>query len=249
MPESRRLKFIVSYDGRDFAGWQHQANVVSVQATIEKAFEKIAGRPIRVTGSGRTDAGVHALAQCAHADVPTKRMPAKRWGSALNGVLPLTIRVMRAQFVANTFHARFSAKQKIYRYRIIDGAIIPPLEIGRAWQVRAKIDDAILRRALVLFAGKHDFAGFSASRGKPDRGTVRTIVAAKMRRRVGALELEFVGDGFLYKMVRLMVGAAIRCATGKDSIETIVRGLREPTRSGPRLVAAAEGLYLVRVRY
>ncbi|MDQ2866989.1 MAG: tRNA pseudouridine(38-40) synthase TruA [Verrucomicrobiota bacterium] len=249
MPESRRLKFIVSYDGRGFVGWQHQANAVSVQETLEQAFAKVADCPVRVTGSGRTDAGVHALAQCAHADVPAGRFAAERWVSAINGVLPPSIRVLRAQFVANSFHARFSAKEKIYRYRIIDSAIMPPLEIGRAWQVRAELEDAILRRALTLFVGKHDFTGFSANRGKPDGDTVRTIVSAKMRRWAGALELEFAGDGFLYKMVRLMVGAAVRCATGKDSLATIVRSLRQPTRSGPRLVAPAEGLYLVRVRY
>ncbi len=135
MRESRRLKLVISYDGRDFAGWQSQKHGNTVQDHIETAFERVCGTRLAVTGSGRTDSGVHALGQCAHVDVPAGQFPAERWLKALNGVLPPAIRILRGRFVEQSFHARFSAKGKVYRYRIINGAVRPPLEIGRAWHV------------------------------------------------------------------------------------------------------------------
>src|SRR2546429_7124016 len=133
MRESRRLKLVISYDGRDFAGWQSQRHGNTVQDQLETAFERVCGTPLAVTGAGRTDAGVHAVGQCAHVDVPAAQFPVERWLKALNGVLPPAIRILRAGFVGQSFHARFSAKGKVYRYRIINGAVRPPLEIGRAW--------------------------------------------------------------------------------------------------------------------
>src|SRR6476646_884246 len=131
-----RLKLIVAYDGAPFSGWQSQADRNGVQDHLERAFAQICSAPVRVHGAGRTDAGVHALAQCAHADLPERRYNADRWRSALNGVLPTSIRIMRCRFVSESFHARFSAKGKIYRYRIWNDEVLPPLESGRAWHVR-----------------------------------------------------------------------------------------------------------------
>src|SRR4051794_30226406 len=116
-----RLKLIVSYDGASFAGWQSQTNRNTIQDRLEEAFHQIVSEPVRVHGAGRTDAGVHALAQCAHVDLPERRYESDRWVSALNGVLPSTIRVMRCQFVSDAFHARFSATAKTYRYRVWNG--------------------------------------------------------------------------------------------------------------------------------
>ena len=127
MPEARRLKLVISYDGRDFAGWQSQKHGNTIQDRLEAAFEGICGRRVAVTGSGRTDSGVHALGQCAHVDVPAAQFAAERWLKALNGVLPPTIRISQARFVTKNFHARFSAKGKVYRYRIINGAVRSPL--------------------------------------------------------------------------------------------------------------------------
>src|SRR2546429_9928395 len=127
---ARRLKLIISYDGAPFSGWQSQSHRNTVQDHVERAFERVLGKPARVHGAGRTDAGVHALAQCAHVDLPAQRYGAERWRSALNGVLPPAIRIMRCRFVAESFHARFSAKGKIYRYRIWNGEVLPPLENG-----------------------------------------------------------------------------------------------------------------------
>src|SRR5438067_13518015 len=128
---ARRLKFIVAYDGAPFAGWQSQSHRNTVQDHLERAFERIAGTSVRVHGAGRTDAGVHALAQCAHADV-TRAAPIE-WQSALNANLPHEIRVMKCSRAAASFHARFSATGKIYTYRIWNDPIQSPFEIGRSW--------------------------------------------------------------------------------------------------------------------
>ena len=249
MPESRRLKIVISYDGRDFAGWQSQKQGNTVQDNLEAAFERVCGQRLTVTGSGRTDAGVHALGQCAHVDVPAARFVADRWLKALNGVLPQTIRILRARFVPKSFHARFSAKGKVYRYRIISGLVRPPLEIGRAWHIEGLLDRDLLGRAAELFRGRHDFAAFAANRGKEERSTMRTVEYVRVASRRDLIELELLANGFLYKMVRLMVGSIARCAMGKESLQSIEMRLERPLRVANRFVAPAAGLYLVRVRY
>jgi tRNA pseudouridine38-40 synthase len=249
MPDSRRLKLVISYDGRDFAGWQSQKHRNTIQDNLEAAFERVCGQRLTVTGSGRTDAGVHALGQCAHVDVPAAQFMADRWLKALNGVLPQTIRVLRARFAPKSFHARFSATGKVYRYRIINGRVRPPLEIGRAWHIAASLNFDLLGRAAALFSGRHDFAAFAANRGKEERNTIRTIEYVRVNSRRNLIEIEVLADGFLYKMVRLMVGSIVRCALGKESLESIELRLERPSRAASRFVAPAAGLYLVRVRY
>ncbi|MGI9086845.1 MAG: tRNA pseudouridine(38-40) synthase TruA [Chthoniobacterales bacterium] len=246
-----RFKFIVAYDGATFAGWQSQANGNTIQDWLETAFATIARRPTRVHGAGRTDAGVHALAQCAHADLASAEIPAWQWIEALNGALPPTIRVMRCAYVSEKFHARFSAKGKIYRYRIWNASVLPPLESGRAWQVHAPLDFEAMRAGAKLFRGRHDFAGFAANRGQRERETMRTIEAVRLNRRGACLTIEFSGNGFLYKMVRLLVGALVREGRGQAGPGEITERLTHPEkfRARSRLVAPAAGLYLVRVRY
>jgi tRNA pseudouridine38-40 synthase len=151
--------------------------------------------------------------------------------------------------VPNNFHARFSAKGKVYRYRIWGAPVLPPVEYGRAWKVTRPLDFEVMRSAAALFAGTHDFAGFAANRGQRETDTIRTIHAVNIRRRGACLTIDFDGDGFLYKMVRLIVGSLVQCATGKTTVEKVVESLGgKPSHEG-RLVAPAEGLFLVRVRY
>lgn len=249
MPESRRLKLIISYDGRDFAGWQSQRHGNTIQDNLEAAFERVCGERLSVTGSGRTDAGVHALGQCAHVDVAATKFPPERWLKALNGVLPPSVRILRARFVAKTFHARFSAKGKTYRYRIINAVVRPPLEIGRAWHIAAELNRDLLVRAADLFVGQHDFVAFAANRGKKEGSTTRTIEYVRVTARRECIELELSADGFLYKMVRLVVGSIVQCALGKESLQSIEMRLERPSVAGARFVAPAAGLYLVRVKY
>jgi tRNA pseudouridine38-40 synthase len=246
-----RLKIIVAYDGGPFAGWQSQPNGNGIQDHLENAFEQICSARVRVHGAGRTDAGVHALAQCAHVDLPTRRYGPDRWRAALNGILPPTIRIMRSAFAAQSFHARFSAKGKIYRYRIWNGEVLPPLENGRAWHVREPLDLPALAAAAKLFVGHHNFAGFAANRGAPVADTTRTIRRVSVRHSGNLLALEFEAEGFLYKMVRLMVGALVGIGANKVSGEEIRSRLRHSGQrsSQARNVAPAGGLFLVRVRY
>jgi tRNA pseudouridine38-40 synthase len=240
---------IIAYDGAPFAGWQSQSHRNTVQDHVERAFERILGKPARVHGAGRTDASVHALAQCAHIELPNDRLSVARWTKALNALLPPTIRVLRCQYVSNDFHARLSAKGKIYRYRIWLAAVLPPFEHRRTWHIARPIDLKILKRAANHFVGTHDFAGFAANRGKPEKSTTRTIYSVRVRHKGPCVTIEFYGDGFLYKMVRLIVGSLVKCALGKTRIEDVTARLDSGQVGPARFAAPAEGLFLVRVRY
>jgi tRNA pseudouridine38-40 synthase len=246
---SRRLKLIIAYDGAPFAGWQSQSHRNTVQDHLERAFERVLGKPVRVHGAGRTDAGVHALAQCAHVDLPNDRLSAVRWTEALNAMLPPTIRVLRCRYVSNDFHARLSAKGKIYRYTIWLAPVLPPFEYRRTWHIARPIDLKTLKRAAKHFVGTHDFAGFAAHRGKQEQSTVRTIYSVRVRQKGPCLTIEFDGDGFLYKMVRLIVGSLVKCAFDKMHVEDLTPRLDSGQMGPARFAAPAEGLFLVRVRY
>lgn len=246
-----RLKLIVAYDGTPYSGWQSQPNGNGIQDHLETAFAKICSQPIRVHGAGRTDAGVHALGQCAHADLPMRRYGCERWLAALNGILPPTIRILRCRFVGESFHARFSAKTKTYRYRIWNSDILLPLENARSWHVRAQLDRSALSAAAQHFLGRHDFASFAANRGKKGEETVRTIHKIRIRYSGPLISMDFEGDGFLYKMVRMVVAALVSAGSGKSSDEEIRWRLARPDKSlaHPRSAAPASGLFLIRVRY
>ena len=246
-----RLRFVVAYDGAPFAGWQSQTNGNTIQDHLERAFALGARQAVRVHGAGRTDAGVHALAQSAHVDLPDRSLTPEQWVAALNASLPPTIRVMRSSYASGRFHARFSAKGKVYRYRIWNDRILPPFENGRAWHVPALLDLEGIACEAEAFVGTHDFASFAANRGKPGENTLRTVDSVRLRRTGRCIALEFSGDGFLYKMVRLMVGALVRHGRGQAPPGAIARRLDAPqaTSSKARLVAPASGLFLVRVRY
>ena len=245
----RRLRLVIAYDGSGFAGWQSQANADTIQARIEAALRQVTGEQLRVHGAGRTDAGVHALGQCAHVDLPSTTLSAAVLADALNAFLPPAIRIMRSRFVTTDFHARFSARGKVYRYRMVTARVLPPLELGRAWHVIRDLDDRRMRDCVAAFIGQHDFADFAANRGHPPTSTVRRIRAARVRRSAQSTTLEFDGDGFLYKMVRLMVGATVRCASGRSSVAEVQARLRGELSDPVRLVAPAGGLTLLRVRY
>ncbi len=240
-----RLRLVIAYDGSGFRGWQSQKGGGAVQDHLEAAFAKLCGEPVTVHGAGRTDAGVHALAQCAHADVP--RRQGIDWTAALNANLPREIRVLRCAPARADFHARYSAKGKIYDYRIWNGPVLSPFELRRAWHLPMALDIEAMRRAARAFEGAHDFKAFAANRGKPEHDTVRTIYKVAIRKKGPLITIRFQGNGFLYKMVRLMTGALIKTAQGAapaSSIETYLAGSTKCPFAAP-----AEGLYLVRVIY
>ena len=248
----QRLKLVVAYDGRPFSGWQSQANGSGVQDKIEAAIVKISGHPARIFGSGRTDSGVHALGQVAHFDTPAPTRPVALWQVALNGNLPPEIRVLRVSRVAGEgegrFHARYSATGKRYVYRIWNARFLHPMEIGRAWMVPDTLDLAAMRAGAAALVGRHNFAGFAANRGEPDKDTVRTIQDIRATKRGPLLTLSFEGEGFLYKMVRLLTGSLVRVGQGRGDVawlQAILAGERQKTQ----FAAPADGLYLAKVFY
>jgi tRNA pseudouridine38-40 synthase len=247
---SARLKLTLAYNGTSFAGWQSQKHGNTIQDRLEKSIERLVGKRLRVNAAGRTDAGVHALGQCAHVDLPKRARSPDEWQRALNAILPPEIRVLRARYVTNNFHARFSVKTKTYRYRIWAAPILPPFEIGRSWHITKPLDFEKIRRAAGLFVGTHDFAGFAANRGKKEASTVRTIHRAHTKKSGALITVEFSGDGFLYKMVRMMVGALVDYASGKISLHAVSERLACVGRTNAaRVVAPAEGVILVSIQY
>jgi tRNA pseudouridine38-40 synthase len=248
-PGTERLHLTIAYDGKAFAGWQSQPNRNAVQDHIEVALAKILARPARVHGAGRTDAGVHALAQAAHVDVPAQRFPNSTWQIALNANLPSDIRIVACRRVSPEFHARFSAKGKVYRYRIWNTETFHPLEVGRAWHVPQRIELDHLETYTRFFCGRHDFASFAANRGVPPETTVRNLKEIKVRRHGSLVTLEFNGDGFLYRMVRMLTGSLVQVALGRKDADWLKELLEMPGKKKTHHTAPAEGLYLVRVLY
>jgi tRNA pseudouridine38-40 synthase len=244
-----RLKLLVAYEGGAFRGWQSQRNGSGVQDMLRQAALRIAGQQqVVVHGAGRTDAGVHATGQCCHMDVSGGPGDPDAWLRALNGNLPPSLRVLRASRAPASFHARFSATGKIYRYRLAVGPVLMPLDAGRAWHVPGLDNIEAVRTVARLFTGCHDFAAFSAKRLPAPRSTVREIREISATRYGEILTLAFEGDGFLYKMVRMLVAAIVRCASGAEPAAALAARLRERS---PRWthVAPACGLTLVRVLY
>ncbi|MFZ4775416.1 MAG: tRNA pseudouridine(38-40) synthase TruA [Terrimicrobiaceae bacterium] len=243
-----RLKLTIAYDGMLFSGWQSQAHGKTVQDAVELSLRELCSENITVYGSGRTDAGVHALGQVAHADVPDDRFTIRGWLPALNAHLPAGVRVMSVKEAAPDFHARFSSRAKIYRYTVWNAPVMPPLYLNRAWHITGKLDLDLLKTVCDSLTGRHDFAAFSARRLKPGRSSIRTVSAIRSSKQGRKLTLTFEGEGFLYKMVRMLTASAIRCAGGRLDHEEILRRLKDVA---PRstYVAPAGGLCLVRVVY
>ena len=248
-PNRLRLRLLVAYDGGAFDGWQSQASGNTVQDALERAFTFLVGERCPVHGSGRTDAGVHALGQVAHVDIPPCRIPPDAWEGALNGHLPRAVRILSAKKAAPGFHARFSATGKIYTYRVCNARCLHPLEIGRVWHVPSSIDIGALQQAAEILSGSHDFAAFAANRGKPDENTVRTIHQIAVKRAGQILSLRFEGDGFLYRMVRLLTGSMVRMAQGKETLEWLRAFIDSPETRKTSYCAPAQGLCLTRVVY
>ncbi len=257
-PGCKRLRLTLAYCGTPWRGWQSQEDGRTVTDEIHAAIRKATRSETRVHGSGRTDAGVHALAQTAHCDVPeTLRMSAESWTHALNACLPLTIRVLRVEECAPDFHARYDAIGKTYRYRLWRQRMLSPFEADRAWHIYGPLDLASLRWCCEKLVGTHNFARLSANRGDmpetarrllPDK-TTRTIHRVDLREEDDVLTLEFEGDGFLYKMVRLIVGSLMHVARGREPKEWFARLLTDTTGPQSNQTAPACGLYLASVKY
>ena len=246
----RTLKLTIAYDGTDYVGWQRQTNGLSIQQVIEDAVaplvEDVERRP-GVAGASRTDAGVHAAAQVASVNLDVDLST----GSLLRAVnvrLPPDIRVLQVEDAALGFHARFHARGKSYRYRLLRTAVMSPFDRAFAWHVPELSDVDAMRRAAVAFVGRHDFASFQA-RGSSTLDTVRTIERLHIDERGGEVIIEIDGDGFLRHMVRAIVGTLVEVGSGLRSAEAVPTILAERHRRAGGPTAPARGLMLIAVRY
>jgi len=244
---SRRIRLIVSYDGTNYVGWQLQENGVSVQQRLNEALAYLTGEAIQVHGSGRTDSGVHARAQVAHFDTNT-RMPANKFAIAMNTHLPRDIRVLYSEETTEEFHARFSAKNKTYRYTVQTGAHADVFTRNTALHIHTALDFERMQRAAKYALGEHDFAAFMST-GSTQERTVRTIFRSECTRDGRYLFYEVSANGFLYNMVRILVGTILEIGSCKRPEDAIARALGSKCRDDAGATAPPQGLMLMRVQY
>lgn len=244
----RHFKLTVAYDGSAYGGWQLQPNAVTVQEVLERALAKIADHPVRVHGSGRTDAGVHAHGQVANCSFATRLTPTILC-RALNANVTEDVRIVRVQGVDAQFHARFSAKGKEYRYQVDCGIVANPFLHAYAWHHPRPFDMAAMRRAAKLLKGRHDFSALSAHPFRPVENPVRTISKLAITERDHLLTISVVADGFLYKMVRSIVGALVKAGEGRLTLEQLQQVLQTRKRTALIETAPAHGLFLWKVFY
>ncbi|MCQ2386962.1 MAG: tRNA pseudouridine(38-40) synthase TruA [Clostridia bacterium] len=243
-----RIKLIVSYDGENFSGWQRQKNgIVSIQGLLEEAVYKLTGENVSVVGSGRTDAGVHALGQVAHFDTNSK-IPPQKFCLALNTLLPSGVKVLKSQKVKDDFNARRDAKLKTYKYSVYVSNIEKPLKEKYSVRVFGKVDYEKIKANAKKFVGEHDFKCFCAS-GSEVKTTVRTITELKVVKRGEDLTFLVTGTGFLYNMVRILVGTLIAVGRGDIKEENIDKMLKTGKRSLGGETLPAKGLCLMNVKY
>ena len=247
---SRRIKIILSYDGTEFHGWQVQPGLPTIQGSLEQVVAEIEGKPVPVAGSGRTDAGVHALAQVA-AFTLENRIPLANLRKAMNGLLSPAIRVLDAEEAAPDFHPRHAAVAKIYEYRIFRGEICPPFERRYLYHYPYPLAADRLLEAAPLFEGEHDFSAFAASDEKDSLGgsKVRVIFSSRAEHAGDRLIYRVRGSGFLKHMVRNLVGTLLEVGKGNLGETRIKAMLRSgvTVKAGP--TAPARGLFLVSVEY
>ena len=246
-----RFALTIAYDGSSFAGWQRQRSFLTAQQVVEEALSRLWGCRVIVHGASRTDAGVHALGQCAHFDAPegTREFDPNEILNALNAYLPTSLRILAVRRVSKDFHAQFSALEKMYSYRIYNSRILPPLEVNRCWHIIKPLDIAAMQKAAGYFIGKKDFGVLGVKSKTVRENTVRTIHVIKLMTKGKTIWVYIKGDGFLYKMVRGIVGALVSVGKGKVNPEWAQELLQNQKRD-PRLVTApAYGLCLMAVRY
>ncbi len=245
----RKYRVRIAYDGTAYAGWQAQENALGIQQVVEEALAYLERGPVRIYGSSRTDAGVHAKGFVAHFHL-TKPIPPRNLLRALNSRLPEAIRIMDADYASENFDARLSAKGKEYRYQLYQGEIEPPDLVPYWTYCHRTLDLDAMRRAASYFVGKHDFLSFAANPDREIETTVRTIFSFEVKK-VGPRYTFIVrGDGFLYKQVRSMVGFLLSVGRGKEKPEAVKELLAEhPPRTARVETAPARGLFLWKVFY
>lgn len=243
----KNIKIVVEYDGTAYHGWQSQRNAVAIQDVIEAALENLTGEEIKLTGSGRTDAGVHAFGQVANFRTSSS-IPPQKISYALNGVLPRDIVVKHSREVKAKFHSRYDAKAKKYKYIILNSEFPTVFMRDRAWHIRTPLDCDAMREALKGFLGTHDFSSFMSS-GSSVESTVRTVFSTCLHEDGECIEVEVTANGFLYNMMRIIVGTLVEVGTGEAQPGEIPGIVESGKREKAGITAPAHGLYLVKVYY
>jgi len=246
----RRIRITVSYDGTDFHGWQVQPGLATIQGELERVLLDIEKGPVHVEGSGRTDAGVHALAQAAAFSL-TNPIPIANLRRAMNRLLPRDIRVLDAAVVDDDFHPRFHAVAKTYEYRILRSEICPPFERRYVYHHAYPLEEGPMIEVAPLLNGEYDFSAFAASDDRDELGhsKVRTVFSSCLRREDGKLIYRVRGSGFLKHMVRNIVGVLLEIGKGNLGREDLLERLRPDCGTPPGPAAPARGLFLISVEY
>jgi tRNA pseudouridine38-40 synthase len=246
--DMRNIKLIVEYDGTDYCGWQRQENGLSIQQVLEESIGRMTGEEIRVIGSGRTDAGVHALGQVANFHTAS-RLGERNFLMGINSLLPADIVVREVREVDPSFHARFDVKSKVYIYRICNRPVRPALERRYAWFVWTPLDPEKIEGALDLFRGTHDFTSFCSTH-TDGSDHIRTIIDIDVGKDdQGMIQFSLEADGFLRYMARTIVGALVDIGRGKCPRLEVAGILAAKDRRKAGLTAPPHGLFLKEVRY
>ena len=248
MADERTIKLTLAYDGTRYHGWQRQKNGLTIQEIIEDRIGVMAGAPVCVMGSGRTDAGVHAMGQVCHFTARAT-LPVEAFENGLNSLLPDDIRVCRAEIAPPGFHARYSARSKLYEYRILNRPEPDVFLRNHVWHLARPLDFRAMTRCLKLVEGEHDFTSFRSS-GSSNRNPVRHLYRARLQGPDEDLfRISFEANGFLRHMVRNLVGTLVDVGLGKTTEEGFLRILEAGDRRKAGIKAPARGLFLVRVCY
>jgi len=248
MGPRRNIRLTLEYDGTRYHGWQRQKNALSIQEVIETALARITGETVRLLGSGRTDAGVHALGQVANFTTKST-VPLRAFLHGLNSLLPMDIAVLRAEEVPLTFHARYKALSKTYEYRILNRPVRSPLNRLQAWWITHTLDAAAMEEACQVLSGEHDFLAFRAAGSCPGHAVRRVREAAWHCQPGGWLTFTITATGFLRGMVRSLVGTMVEIGKGKYPPEYLREVLEKRDRRLAGPTAPPQGLFLVKVQY
>lgn len=242
------VKLTLSYDGTEFCGWQIQPNGITVQQVLEDALFAVTGEQIKVTGSGRTDAGVHAQGQVAHFEIEKENIPAEKFSKALNAHLPANVKVIKSEKAEQGFNACRNAKKKTYSYSLYLSDVELPLKERFAVKIDKKPDLELMKKTAQLFVGEHDFKCFCAS-GSSVKTTVRTIYYIDIEHFGQDIKISVCGNGFLYNMVRSLVGTLLDAGYGRITESQIKEMLEQKDRSLCGRTLPAKGLCLESVDY
>lgn len=244
-----KYRVVIAYDGTAYSGWQYQENAVGIQQVVEDVLASLEGAPVRVFGSSRTDAGVHAKGFVGHFRL-TKPIPPKNLVRAMNARLPDAIRILKSAYASDSFDARLSAKGKEYRYQLYQADIMPP-HLAPYWTFcHRPLDIEAMRRAASYFVGRHDFVSFAANPDRVLESTVRNVFSFDVKKAGPRYTFIVRGDGFLYKQVRSMVGFLISVGKGNESPEAVKELLDAAAPRTARVeTAPARGLFLWKVMY